>query len=262
MEIMFLKTKYRNESSTGYEYREQISYRPFGEVKDRLYCTGSTAADARLKYIGKQMDFEMNLADHGVRKYDNTLGQFTSIDPLWEKYYGWTPYHYCRNNPINRLDPNGKYGPSFSELSWSIMHAESAQKIYINKGTAEEATKKYPGQNNGIGDALRHTYWSALNARDVGYKDAREFGDLHETSNGGEENQNNMDYHNNEKCFEIGWHNPNLSDAEIWELVKFYWNSGSLQLEPTADLPKRYTPSEETKKHENDGIIAPGPIKG
>jgi hypothetical protein len=54
--------------------RNQISYKPFGEVKDRLYCTGSSDADARLKYIGKQMDYEMNLADHGVRKYDNILG--------------------------------------------------------------------------------------------------------------------------------------------------------------------------------------------
>jgi RHS repeat-associated protein len=81
-----VRTVLRKDASiTGYEYREQISYKPFGEVKDRLYCTGSTDADARLKYIGKQMDFEMGLADHGVRKYDNSLGMFTSIDPLWEK---------------------------------------------------------------------------------------------------------------------------------------------------------------------------------
>jgi RHS repeat-associated protein len=106
----------KDESLTGYEYREQISYKPFGEVKDRLYCTGSTDADARLKYIGKQMDFETNLADHGVRKYDNTLGQFTSIDPLWEKYYGWTPYHYCINDPLGRKDDNGKWAPAIHEV--------------------------------------------------------------------------------------------------------------------------------------------------
>jgi RHS repeat-associated protein len=100
---------------------EQISYKPFGEVKDRLYCTGSTDADARLKYIGKQMDFEMGLADHGVRKYDNALGMFTSIDPLWEKYYGWTPYQYCGNNPMMSVDPSGKddYGiNTYGEITW------------------------------------------------------------------------------------------------------------------------------------------------
>jgi len=26
-------------------------------------------------------------ADHDVRKYDDEIGRFTSIDPLWEKYY-------------------------------------------------------------------------------------------------------------------------------------------------------------------------------
>ena len=27
---------------------------------------------------------------------------------LWEKYAGWSPYHYSVNNPIMLLDPNGK----------------------------------------------------------------------------------------------------------------------------------------------------------
>jgi hypothetical protein len=42
-----------------------------------------------------------------VRKYDNEIGRFTSIDPLWEKYYSWTPYHYCSNNPVMGSDPGG-----------------------------------------------------------------------------------------------------------------------------------------------------------
>lgn len=53
------------------------------------------------------MDKESNLADYGVRKYENEVGVFTSIDPLWEQYRSWTPYHYSRNNPIMRLDPSG-----------------------------------------------------------------------------------------------------------------------------------------------------------
>jgi uncharacterized protein RhaS with RHS repeats len=42
-----------------------------------------------------------------VRKYDNGIGRFTSCDPLWEKYYGWTPYQYCGNNPLVAVDPSG-----------------------------------------------------------------------------------------------------------------------------------------------------------
>ena len=52
-------------------------------------------------------DKENSLADHGVRKYDDGIGRFTAIDPLWEKYYSWSPYHYCRNNPVWAVDPSG-----------------------------------------------------------------------------------------------------------------------------------------------------------
>ena len=41
------------------------------------------------------------LGDHGVRKYDYEIGRFTSVDPLWEKYTGWTGYQYSLNK-INR----------------------------------------------------------------------------------------------------------------------------------------------------------------
>ena len=48
-----------------------------------------------------------SLADHGVRKYEDFSGRFTSPDPLWEKYYGWSPYVYSLNNPIRLKDDNG-----------------------------------------------------------------------------------------------------------------------------------------------------------
>jgi hypothetical protein len=39
---------------------------------------------------------------------NNSQSKFTSTDALFEKYPGWSPYQYCRNNPINLLDWNGK----------------------------------------------------------------------------------------------------------------------------------------------------------
>ncbi len=34
---------------------------------------------------------------------------FTSVDPLAEKYYSISPYAYCGGNPVNRIDPDGRY---------------------------------------------------------------------------------------------------------------------------------------------------------
>jgi RHS repeat-associated protein len=43
-----------------------------------------------------------------VRKYDYDIGRFTSIDPLFEKYAGWSPYYYFSNNLVNMVDGNGR----------------------------------------------------------------------------------------------------------------------------------------------------------
>jgi RHS repeat-associated protein len=52
------------------------------------------------------MDKESNLLGHGVRKYENEVGVFTSIEPLWEQYRGWSPYQHAGNNLIMALDWN------------------------------------------------------------------------------------------------------------------------------------------------------------
>ena len=65
-----------------------------------------------------------SLSAGGVRKYDYEIGRFTSVDPLWEKYIGWTGYQYSGNNPVNLVDRDGllaekKNGP-FHYTCWLI----------------------------------------------------------------------------------------------------------------------------------------------
>ena len=31
-----------------------------------------------------------------------------SVDPMWEKYAGMSPYNYCAGNPVNLVDPDGR----------------------------------------------------------------------------------------------------------------------------------------------------------
>lgn len=58
----------------------------------------------------------LNLYDYDTRQMDIALGRFTSIDPMAEKYYGWSPYVYCANNPLKYIDPNG--------LAWRLTYDE------------------------------------------------------------------------------------------------------------------------------------------
>lgn len=87
---------------------EQVThYYPFGAVYGDA---GSNDALQRYKYNGKELDrmHGLNFYDYGVRQYDPLLCRFTQVDPLAEKYYSISPYAYCGNNPVNRIDPDGR----------------------------------------------------------------------------------------------------------------------------------------------------------
>ncbi|HRP03091.1 MAG TPA: RHS repeat-associated core domain-containing protein [Candidatus Kapabacteria bacterium] len=69
-----------------------------------------------------------SLSASAVRKYDYEIGRFTSVDPLWEKYTGWTGYQYSLNNPVNASDGNGMY---FDYTETDYYFREKA-KEYVN----------------------------------------------------------------------------------------------------------------------------------
>ena len=98
-----------NQSGT---VEETNHYYPFGGV------FVSTSNFQPYKYNGKEYDSKkgLNWYDYGARHYDAVLGRSTTVDPLAEKLYSWSPYTYCYNNPVLHLDPTGKIG----ETPWDI----------------------------------------------------------------------------------------------------------------------------------------------
>ncbi|MBP7216463.1 MAG: RHS repeat-associated core domain-containing protein, partial [Candidatus Omnitrophica bacterium] len=66
--------------------------------------------DPRHKFTGKELDASTGLYYYGARYYDAELGRFITADTIVQAPYdpqSLNRYAYCRNNPINYVDPTG-----------------------------------------------------------------------------------------------------------------------------------------------------------
>lgn len=90
--------------ASGANVIQSNEYYPFG-----MLMSNSTHADRQpYKYSNKELDtsFDLNWYDFSACYQDGI--KFTSIDPMAEKYYSWSPYHYAANNPLKYIDPDGR----------------------------------------------------------------------------------------------------------------------------------------------------------
>ena len=91
--------------SVGYD-----DYYPFGGIMAGR-STNVGYRHALYKFTGKERDREagVGLDYFGARYYDPEIGRWLGVDPLAEKFPGWSPYNYALDNPLLYWDPNGMY---------------------------------------------------------------------------------------------------------------------------------------------------------
>ena len=109
------------------------------------------------KYNGKEFDMMhgLNTFDYGARQYDPVLPVWDRVDPLAEKYYNISPYAYCNNDPVNKIDPDGR-----DVLIW-YQDQQGRSHSFLYNGTQ----RKVP--NNSFVLDFVHTY-NYLKANNVG----------------------------------------------------------------------------------------------
>ena len=91
--------------------KEVINYYPFGsEMRMEAPAQIANSLGHPFRFTGKELDKlnGLNMYDFGARLFDVAgVPMWTSIDPLAEKNPNMTPYHFCHDNPVNRIDPDG-----------------------------------------------------------------------------------------------------------------------------------------------------------
>jgi RHS repeat-associated protein len=86
------------------EVVQHVEYVPFGEV---FLEEKNAKWNTPYLFTSKELDRETGLYYFGARYQDPKLGIFISVDPLAEKFVGYSSYNYAFNNPIRFTDPTG-----------------------------------------------------------------------------------------------------------------------------------------------------------
>ncbi len=73
-------------------------------LENRTY----NASAMKYDFTGKERDEETSYDYFGARYYDSRIANWTSIDPLFEKHFDYSPYNYVLRNPQKYIDPDGK----------------------------------------------------------------------------------------------------------------------------------------------------------
>jgi RHS repeat-associated protein len=103
------------------------------------------ASDYRFAYQGKEHDDELksnaNSYDFGARIYDPRVGRWLSRDPLADQFPSESPYEAMGNDPVNRVDPDGR------EVSTVVQRDGDQIEIYVST-QYDRRTKSANGQDN------------------------------------------------------------------------------------------------------------------
>ena len=82
-----------------------MAYIPYGEV---FVEERNGSWNTPYLFNAKEFDEETGLYYYGARYLDPTHAAWLSVDPMFEKYVGMTPYVYCAGNPVGLVDPDGE----------------------------------------------------------------------------------------------------------------------------------------------------------
>jgi len=132
---------------------QHLEYIPFGEVFIDERAATSTWSTP-YKFNAKELDEETGLYYYGARYYDPRTSVWISVDPLAEKYPEVGSYVYCHDNPVNMVDPDGRWDVKVHASSDRGNHPYAVYVVTDRTGNVVYKTvvrvKGTGGRNRGV----------------------------------------------------------------------------------------------------------------
>ncbi|MEN2436797.1 RHS repeat-associated core domain-containing protein, partial [Weeksellaceae bacterium A-14] len=75
--------------------------------------------------------------------YMPDIGRWGVVDPLAEKRPNMSPYVFCSNNPINRIDPDGRFDSKFGAFMHKLFHGHLGSKTQQNTNANSKNNGQY-----------------------------------------------------------------------------------------------------------------------
>ncbi len=140
---------------------QENHYEPFGMTLQGLDYVAEDTRKNSFLFGGKELSQEMGLEGYDFvnRGYDPQKGIFNQIDPLADKMRRWTPYHYCFDNPLRYIDPDGMLPGDYYTRDGNHVATDNINdnKAYVvdkatphSDGTVSVEGKKYIGNHSDL----------------------------------------------------------------------------------------------------------------
>ncbi|MET7254007.1 SpvB/TcaC N-terminal domain-containing protein [Dyadobacter fermentans] len=134
---------------------QYVEYLPYGET----FMEQRVNHSSQFLFNGKEQDQETGLYYYGARYYDPHTYQWLGVDPMAEKYPGFSPYNFVLGNPLRNIDLKGE-------------EAEENTNLHVNQSVNSAGYNgvnnigKYIGQQMGDAGSVRESYISAVSTLD------------------------------------------------------------------------------------------------
>jgi RHS repeat-associated protein len=146
---------------------QHMEYLPYGET---LVDEHQNSYNTPFKFNAKELDSLSRVAlrigketgnyYYGARYYNPKWSFWLNVDPLAEKYPGFSPYVYVYNNPLNFIDPDGREGIVVSGSPGNHKN----KKHFLENGLSKAISAQSHFQRDG-----EKTTWIVYNGSKNGY---------------------------------------------------------------------------------------------